>query len=354
VHLAVDFGFTRIVKPTEEPARKSRTFSRGRSSGDRRRLWNAQEKIVPLAAKGRFQTREHPERGICIRSSLKLLHVSPTDIRRFGELFLSQARTFAQPGQVPGEFCGGGCCISAGHSSDAPEGDCCGTRSIVRVLACLLFGFSDTRTTAAMDPSLITHLMAALAAVPSSPSVSNPYTAAWRLENLRAYLSALCAYPYSGHLFVGEAPGYRGCAQTGIPFTSEKMLRLATDPFTAKLLSSLTLAGNTSERTATIVWQSFAGKEGVPAFWNTFPFHPHLPGNSGSNRKPTAAEITLGAPFTRTIVQILEPHTIVSVGRVAESVVKSAFPHLPHIMFPHPSHQGTAGFVAGCAALNIS
>jgi uracil-DNA glycosylase len=200
---------------------------------------------------------------------------------------------------------------------------------------------------------LISPLLTALAGVSSSSTVSNPYSVAAWLTNLHAYLTALCAHPYSGHLFVGEAPGHRGCAITGIPFSSERVLRSGSHLFLTALLPSLTLAGSVTERSATIVWCQFAGKRGLPAFWNAFPFHPHSAGVTNDNRRPTGIEIAAGTLFLHTVVEILAPHTIVAVGDVAASVTTTTFPKLRHLTFPHPSYRGTAGFISGCAALNI-
>jgi uracil-DNA glycosylase len=204
-----------------------------------------------------------------------------------------------------------------------------------------------------MNPHLIPSLLTALAGVSSSSTVSNPYSTPSRLCNLRAYLEALCAHPYSGHLFVGEAPGYRGCAITGIPFTSERILRSGGHLFLDTLLPSLTLTGSVTERSATIVWRQFTGKTSIPAFWNAFPFHPHPIGVTSGNRRPTSVEIISGASFLDTIVDILDPHTIVAIGGVAASVTAARFPSLRHLTSPHPSYRGTAGFISGCATLNI-
>jgi uracil-DNA glycosylase len=204
-----------------------------------------------------------------------------------------------------------------------------------------------------MNPKLITPLLSKLQAVPSSNVVFNPYHAAGPRQNLHAYLLALIAHPYSGHLFVGEAPGHRGGAITGIPFTSERVLRSGNHTLLKSLLPSLTIGGNVTERSATIVWKQFAHRRSLPAFWNAFPFHPHPVGIANENRKPTKAEIESGASFLDAVVQILEPHTIVAVGAVAESVTTTAFPGIRHRTFPHPSYRGTAEFISGCALLAI-
>jgi uracil-DNA glycosylase len=205
-----------------------------------------------------------------------------------------------------------------------------------------------------MNPSVIPSLLAALSSGSQSSTVSNQYSLSTRLDNLSAYFSALCGHPYSGHLFVGEAPGYRGCAITGIPFTSERVLRLAAHPFLVALLPLVKLSGTVTERSATIVWRQFVGKRTVPAFWNAFPFHPHPDGIINDNRRPSAAEIAIGCSFLQLVVRILAPHTVVAVGGVAASISTALFPGLLHATLPHPSYRGTARFISGVAALKIT
>jgi uracil-DNA glycosylase len=71
-----------------------------------------------------------------------------------------------------------------------------------------------------MNPSAIPTLLKQLA----STTVANPYSSPACLINISIYLNALCALPFSGHLLLGEAPGHKGCALTGIPFTSQRVL----------------------------------------------------------------------------------------------------------------------------------
>src|SRR5438105_1001322 len=105
-----------------------------------------------------------------------------------------------------------------------------------------------------MNPKCIKKLLHDLAAVRSSATVSNPYSSPERLRNLEAYLGALCSWPYSGHLLVGEAPGHKGCAVTGIPFTSQYVLTSSPHSFIRHLRPSITASGSQSEATASIVW----------------------------------------------------------------------------------------------------
>lgn len=143
-------------------------------------------------------------------------------------------------------------------------------------------------------------------------NVTNQYSNPALLSNLKHYLMLLHSFPYSGHLLVGEAPGYKGCAMCGIPLTSQRIINESEHPFVIAFRPMVSVSGNQTERTATIVWNQLDGKSSVPAFWNVFPFHPHMPGALEQNRTPTAAEASVGMPYLDTIVGILKPHTIVA------------------------------------------
>lgn len=204
-----------------------------------------------------------------------------------------------------------------------------------------------------MNPHLIPAFLQKLAAHSSASNLANPYHQASALQNLEAYLSELCASGYSGHLFIGEAPGYRGCAITGIPFSSEQILRHGTHPFLSRLRPALRITGATTENTATIVWNNAPGLTQVPAFWNAFPFHPHTAGNPNSNRKPTASEIGTGLIFLHDLINILTPCQLVAVGNVADNLLAKNLPTHSRTKLRHPSFGGAMSFSTGCKRLGI-
>ena len=130
----------------------------------------------------------------------------------------------------------------------------------------------------------------------SSNSIHNAYLDDDCRVNLLRYLS-LIHDNFSGNLLVGEAPGYKGCALTGIPFTSEdsisnKMHNIFSQGFLLK--------GTQSEPTSTIIWNFFKGHKKLPIFWNAFPFHPY--GKSvKSNRCPANDEVKYGFDKTAAV-----------------------------------------------------
>jgi uracil-DNA glycosylase len=144
-----------------------------------------------------------------------------------------------------------------------------------------------------------------------------------RRERLRRYLDERRR---ASILLVGEAAGYNGARVSGIAFTSERQLT-GTGP---------------AEISATIVHRTLAelGIADDVLLWNLVPTHPHRPGVSSSNRRPTAAEIAAGLPF---VERVAEGRRVLAVGRLAERAL--AAPYLRH-----PSHGGASEFRATLAA----
>jgi len=148
--------------------------------------------------------------------------------------------------------------------------------------------------------------------------------AAARRQRLRAYLESREAAPL---LLVGEAAGHRGARVSGIPFTSERQLT----------------GRGPAEATATIVRRTLAqlGVEQETLCWNVVPTHPHLPGQSASNRRPTRAEIDASRGF---LEELARNRRVIPVGRLAERELGS-----PGVR--HPSHGGAGAFRDGLRRL---
>ena len=195
-----------------------------------------------------------------------------------------------------------------------------------------------------MNPKLIPKLLKQLKLVASTSTVHNPYKSAACSQNLTVHLQALCSYPYSGHLLVGEAPGYKGCALTGIPFTSQRVLSSKAHPFIDRLRPSLSVSGAVTEATATIVWDYLDECTAVPAMWNVFPFHPHKIDHRQSNRTPEPAEVHGGEAFVEMILDILSPQTVIAVGDTSAKSLGRLFPDLTIGTVRHPSFGGKSDF----------
>jgi uracil-DNA glycosylase len=202
-------------------------------------------------------------------------------------------------------------------------------------------------------PDPISNLLAILENHPNGHTVANPYCHALQRENLRAYFDALIQWPCSGDLLVGEAPGYAGCALTGIPFTSEAVIQNSRHRFVCGLRPHLRIAGTQSEQTATIIWNYLSECPAVPAFWNIFPFHPHKPGNPGGNRMPTAEEAQFGHEILSSVVEIFAPKRILAIGKTSLNTL-SQFKHpLLAGYIRHPANGGKRDFIGGMRKFGI-
>ena len=104
----------------------------------------------------------------------------------------------------------------------------------------------------------------------NTTTISNPYRDAALADNLLSYLELMLKTDGKRILLIGEAPGYKGCKITGIPFTSGKVFENVKHPVLSTLRKNLHLSKIESENNATIVWNYLATKTCTPLFWNSF------------------------------------------------------------------------------------
>jgi len=182
----------------------------------------------------------------------------------------------------------------------------------------------------------------------NTATVFNQYRASKVRENLRLYLNAMCKIKGKRVLLVGEAPGYKGCKLTGIPFTSGAVFQRFDHPLLQQLKNKLSLSDNSSENTATIVWEYLSTSSlPVPLFWNSFPFHPHPVNNDLKNRAPTADEIETGLYFLKKLSILFKPEIIAGIGNKGAYCASQAFPDKKVRSIRHPSFGGKAEFING-------
>lgn len=182
---------------------------------------------------------------------------------------------------------------------------------------------------------------------PGSDQVNNQYKNPSALSNLKAYLEYMLSQKGRRVLLVGEAPGYKGCGITGIPFTSSAVFHNIKHPLLESLERQVTFPRYEGESTATIVWNYLSDKPIVPLFWNSFPFHPHSQGNLCSNRAPDDGEIKIGTNFICKISEMYNPSAVAAIGRKGEIALKKAFPEKEIKYIRHPSYGGKPYFIAG-------
>ena len=121
--------------------------------------------------------------------------------------------------------------------------------------------------------------------------------------------------------------GIRGARISGIPFTSERQLT----------------GFGPAEATATVVRRTLAELEleERTLCWNVVPTHPHLPGEHGTNRRPTHAEAEASRPFLQ---ELARGRRVIAVGRLAQR-------ELGGEAVRHPSHGGAVAFRTGLIQL---
>ncbi len=165
-----------------------------------------------------------------------------------------------------------------------------------------------------------------------------------RRHNLRVYLNKM--YHLNPKvLLVGEAPGYKGCNVTGVPFTSEKIVK---EHFFFKDDNyKITNPKLQSESTATIMWSILDELQTYPLFWNAFPFHPYLENNPFSNRKPNVRELELGRLILKKLIRLYRIEILICVGKVAYKNCLKMNLDLPLHCVRHPSYGGKKDFKLG-------
>ena len=121
-----------------------------------------------------------------------------------------------------------------------------------------------------------------LAAIAGTATAFNPYAghsrgSLVRRRNLSLYFHRMLERR-PRLLLLGEAPGYRGCRVTGVPFTSEAILLADDSPFGLFGAAAGFAVGESQmwrhEASATAVWQTLVELDVLPLLWNAFPYHP--------------------------------------------------------------------------------
>jgi uracil-DNA glycosylase len=192
-----------------------------------------------------------------------------------------------------------------------------------------------------------------LADMAESPGLFNPYASAGtggaiRRANLVRYLADMRSRrPHALMLF--EAPGYRGCALTGIPVTSERVMLHGIARwglFGEGYRATSDRPGGVAESTSTMLWTALEQVAAEPPLiWNAVPMHPHRPGEPRSNRAPAAAEQRMGLAFIQIILTQFDLQTIMAVGRTAQRALASL--GVAAVTLRHPSQGGKPEFVRG-------
>ncbi|MSQ09013.1 MAG: hypothetical protein EXR57_01525 [Dehalococcoidia bacterium] len=195
-----------------------------------------------------------------------------------------------------------------------------------------------------------------LVEAPAPPGFRNPYSSACAAHNLTVFMSNRDRLDRT-LLLLGEAPGYRGAAITGVPFASlSVLLDDWQDPWgifgSASGFESPEGAAYRREATATIFWRVLSGCLGdapPPLTWNAVPFHPHGAA-AYTNRRLLVREVTLGSAWLDALLGLFPNVEPVAVGRSADEALSAL--GIRHVRVRHPSHGGAREFEAGLKMLD--
>jgi hypothetical protein len=173
----------------------------------------------------------------------------------------------------------------------------------------------------------------------ADPLDADMYGALYRRQRLEIHLERDAKY-----LLVGEAPGYRGCHFSGIPFTCEKQLCANQVPGIRMFQRITTRDLPWSEGSATIIWGTLKelGIADSTVLWNAFAFHPFAAISRYSNRTPTPNEVTGNADILAAVIARHRHAKIFAVGKIAQRTLASL--GISAILLRHPSMGGANQF----------
>ncbi|MBK7751185.1 MAG: hypothetical protein IPL77_00915 [Flavobacteriales bacterium] len=174
-------------------------------------------------------------------------------------------------------------------------------------------------------------------------SVFNPYADNGEARaRLKDYLQAM-TFRAPATLCVGEAPGRRGCAQSGVPFTSLRVMLKR--PFGLFDGFHIERALAETEGTAPMVWDVFQQLEFCLPLWNAHPFNPIDP-STRKNRRPSDPELNEGRDVLDEFRKLFPSiQSVVAVGGSAARLLGRI--GCAHHHVPHPSHGNKVRFRSG-------
>lgn len=191
------------------------------------------------------------------------------------------------------------------------------------------------------------------------PAVFNPYVdrcstfdradaPTRRKQNLKLFLEAAIESKIET-IWIARDLGYRGGRRTGVALTDDVHLEHASRLLGGLPLKRATRGPAVAERTAAVVWKVLSELDAPVFLWNVFPFHPHEPGDSFSNRCHTRQERDIALPILKALIEMLQPRQLVAIGRDAQLALKDL--DTPVATVRHPSYGGQSEFIAGLHSL---
>lgn len=194
---------------------------------------------------------------------------------------------------------------------------------------------------------------------PTREGLFNPYATPHQLDahgnSPEAKLARLAAHLDCDPevILVGEAPGWRGAAVSGVAFTCEGQILSGAIPRLAPGYVRLSGYGSgpLKENTADAVWEILyeVGLAEKAVLWNSIQMHPYPPGEPLSNRTPSTSEVMEGKPAMLALRAAFPKAKLVAVGKKSQGLMGRmgiAF----DLAVRHPSFGGKPEFQASMRA----
>jgi hypothetical protein len=185
-------------------------------------------------------------------------------------------------------------------------------------------------------------------------NVFNPYTDRCEVHDLddapdrraKALLTMLKAAARTevDSLWIGRDLGNRGGRRTGLALTDDVHLALHATRWNIKV-DRATTGSLVGERTATVIWNMLASVPAPVFLWNVFPFHPHEPGDSFTNRSHSSKERALGEAILAELILMLRPRRLICIGNDAEKTALRLADIAAVVKVRHPSYGGQNEFI---------
>lgn len=171
-----------------------------------------------------------------------------------------------------------------------------------------------------------------------------------RRHNLQSVLTAALEGGVD-QIWVGLELGHGGGRRTSLAMTDDSCLQAHGARFGLTDLQPPTIAGRSTEVTASAVWEALESVSGRVLLWNVFPLHPHALDKSLSNRRHLSIERDAGIAFLTRLKDQLRDASLVAIGRHSEAALRRA--KYPHYAVRHPAYGGKTAFITGIARLQI-
>ena len=177
------------------------------------------------------------------------------------------------------------------------------------------------------------------------PNVFNPYSDLCAVHD-RSDALAVRRNNLMNYLMAARS---RGGRRTGLALTDERHLLALAVVYSSSAMTQATTGPALAERTAAEIWAQLRCISLPPLLWNAFPFHPHVAGDSFTNRRYTSKELSAVDDVNRELLSWMKIRRVVAIGNDAAHYARRFAVEVCPVR--HPSYGGIRAFRKGIGAL---